>query len=105
MDTAVTFVEHALEDHFGRPSVLPLVLVPDPKQPDFYGHVRRALLDRTGKKGTYTVKVGGIRKCFRIEDGGERHVTFHPMPERNVGFIAVHETIVSDRMVLNPWRC
>jgi len=99
------FVDHRIDEHFRRPSAPPLVFVPDPHQPDFYGRVRSVLLEKSRKKGVLAAKIGGIWRRFRIEDGGSRFMTLHPQPEWPGSLIPVAEVVATDRMVYLPWHC
>jgi len=100
-----TFIEQRIVEFLDRPSALPIVFVPDPHQPDFYGRVRTALTGMAGEGGMISETIGGISRRLRLEDGGERFLTLHPLPERHGTFIPVQEVKVSDGMVLLPWHC
>jgi len=99
------FIEQRIAECFDRPSAPPLVLVPDSHQPEFYGRVRTALTGMAGEDGMIAETIGGISRRFRLEDGGERFLTLHPLPERLGTFIPAWEFKVSDCMVLLPWHC
>jgi hypothetical protein len=97
----VSFVEARLAKAGG----LPVAFVRDPHQPLFYDRVRAEILRKSGDRAIYEQKIEGEKRVFRIEDRGTHFVTFHPIPERDSFMVPIVEMVVTDNMVLPPWRC